>query len=87
MDSGTTDLHIEEEWQTTAPRYSNLDGQVAPRGNQAHPAKPTTSHSLARILMGFVLNGGAIPPCGKWNKPGQEPNGRLKEISRDASID
>ena len=37
--------------------------------------------------MGFVLTGAAIPPCGKWNKPGQEPNGRLKAISRDVLID
>src|SRR5258708_20764619 len=49
--------------------------------------KPTTSHSLARILMGFVLTEAVIPRCGRWNKPGQEPNGSLKAISRDVSID
>jgi hypothetical protein len=36
--------------------------------------------------MGFVLTGAVTPHWGRWNKPGQEPNGSLKEISKDASI-
>jgi hypothetical protein len=37
--------------------------------------------------MGFVLTGAVIPRCGRWNKPGQEPNGSLKVISRAVSTD
>src|SRR5256885_16853295 len=41
------------------------------------------NHNLARTLMGFVLTKAVTPPCGKWNRLGQEPSGMWRAISRN----